>query len=964
MSSACSLHFHFIPYYTATMGEFSAAPAATVAEAARPAVTPVVESVSKPPLPEGEAISPAQERLFARWAAQDAQKLRQQINIDAARTDEEARKAAAASIADATETAREVLLNQLQTEDEGFATTIAADVASYQATIDGSRAATATVVESATTKNATQAQTEAAQKPLSEEEALRERIRNAPTLYDRVRTETRAAPSVTTVPTESAQAAPTVTIDQLTQRLNMQVPSEEAPRTTAVPDVQPLPLPKNNRPQENPMSDFLRTRDEKRAKMGIKPPVPVPGSTPEQASPAASPSTSESAIPNNTVTEPESIDTSRNTDQAVTTEQAKGKLGRAGERLKGAVGRIRSAATPTTTEGTISNTPVDTDLKSEPAPDGAKETPQKERKTVREIVQSTEFHTSTYKLPIPMGINERGKPVIAALEKLPHVLIAGQSRQEVAHMVSSIAESLTAQKTPEELQLVIINTQKEPSLDRYEGTPYLLTPAVHDADQGAAMLDSISEVMERRYLAIQEKGYKNIDAFNKTAENADKLPSIVVVVDDLKSIMMAQPDIAEPAITRLAAKARAVGIHLVISTNQPSVDSVTGLIKANIPSRIAFATDSDFSSRIVLDAKGAEDLAEPGEMLYLPYDQGKPTKILSTLPSETPLPMRQPTGEAPPTHPTDILQRGKRTAEIMDNTPSERQAEVNTVMEAALNTLDTTSYVSISFLQRKLGIGYPRAVRLVDELEEQGLLEPDEQNGRSYRVHQDAVAQYRERQAALHEETAETNATTTAETLIPTAKSGPVSETEQPSIGPTLSEPSPESRGKPAYDLLDEELTAELANTDSTSERGRQLQREQMIRDAEKARQAAPTVVEATAAAPIPEAPANEPKQEGGFFGWIKRRFSGENKEKRQEAAGTPIGETVNPGPEPASTANHPAVSEEDAAAIAAQKQAEADREAAVKAEEEAKTQAKLLADAEAAWGNPLTQEQATDIAA
>jgi DNA segregation ATPase FtsK/SpoIIIE, S-DNA-T family len=362
---------------------------------------------------------------------------------------------------------------------------------------------------------------------------------------------------------------------------------------------------------------------------------------------------------------------------------------------------------------------------------------------LREVLESPPFRESKGKLRLGLGRDVDGKPRVGILEKMPHLLVAGQTGSGKSVCINTIIASLLYQCTPEELQLIMIDP-KMVEMAEYEGIPHLKYPVVVDlAEAGKVLLWAIEE-MERRYKMLSEIGFRNIETYNKAVPTlprqpnqpeAKPLPYMVIIIDELADLMMFAPDDVEPAICRLTAKARAVGIHLVVATQRPSVDVVTGLIKANMPSRIAFAVSSQIDSRVILDTGGAENLLGRGDMLYLPYDQGKPLRAQGTWVGDEEISAlihfwkKQGGPKYVEKSEIEALMLKQEAADAEKN--GDRQSPL---MDKAIAVLGTTSFVSISFMQRKLGIGYPRAARLLDELEERGYVEPDEANGRSYKV--------------------------------------------------------------------------------------------------------------------------------------------------------------------------------------------------------------------------------------
>ncbi|CAA9280453.1 MAG: DNA translocase FtsK [uncultured Chloroflexi bacterium] len=368
---------------------------------------------------------------------------------------------------------------------------------------------------------------------------------------------------------------------------------------------------------------------------------------------------------------------------------------------------------------------------------------------LREILEAPQFRESKSKLRLALGRDVDGKPRVGALERMPHMLIAGQTGSGKSVCVNTIIASLLFQCTPDELQLLMIDP-KMVEMAEYEGIPHLKYPVVTDlAEAGKVLLWAIEE-MERRYKMLSELGFRNIESFNKAVPTLPRqegkpapkpLPYMVIIIDELADLMMFAPDDVEPAICRLTAKARAIGIHLVVATQRPSVNVVTGLIKANTPSRIAFAVSSQIDSRVILDTGGAENLLGRGDMLYLPFDQGKPLRVQGTWVSDEEL------GELIHFWKRQGSPKYVEKAEIealmlkQDAADAEKNGDKQSpLLDKAVALLGATNFVSISYIQRKLGIGYPRAARLLDDLEERGYVEPDEANARSYRVLHGAIA--------------------------------------------------------------------------------------------------------------------------------------------------------------------------------------------------------------------------------
>ncbi|HVG96331.1 MAG TPA: DNA translocase FtsK, partial [Chloroflexota bacterium] len=375
---------------------------------------------------------------------------------------------------------------------------------------------------------------------------------------------------------------------------------------------------------------------------------------------------------------------------------------------------------------------------------------------LREMLESPQFGEAKSRLRLALGRDVDGKPRVGEMAKMPHLLIAGQTGSGKSFCVNSIIASLLFQCTPDELNLLMIDP-KMVEMAQYEDIPHLRYPVVVDlAEAGKVLLWAVEE-MERRYRLMAEAGFRHIDSYNKSlaasaaggprpdwiaagAPLPKPFPFLVIIIDELADLMMFAPDDVEPAICRLTAKARAVGIHLVVATQRPSVDVVTGLIKANMPSRIAFAVSSQIDSRVVLDMAGAESLLGRGDMLYLPYDQGRPLRAQGTYVSEDDIAKivhfwkKQGSPQYVEKDEIDAL-----TLKLESQEAEKGADKTSPLLERALALLQHTNYVSVSYLQRKLAVGYPRAARVLDELEERGLVEADEGNGRSYRVISEAV---------------------------------------------------------------------------------------------------------------------------------------------------------------------------------------------------------------------------------
>jgi S-DNA-T family DNA segregation ATPase FtsK/SpoIIIE len=366
---------------------------------------------------------------------------------------------------------------------------------------------------------------------------------------------------------------------------------------------------------------------------------------------------------------------------------------------------------------------------------------------LREVLESPQFLEHKGRLRLALGRDVDGIPRVGDLTRMPHLLIAGQTGSGKSGCVNAIIASLLFQATPDELNFIMIDP-KVVELAEYDGIPHLRYPVVVDLAEAGKVLLWVVEEMERRYRVMAEAGFRHIDAYNRSLATRPPpapggpppkpFPYLVVLIDELADLMMFAPGDVEPAICRLTAKARAVGIHLVVATQRPSVDVVTGLIKANMPSRIAFAVSSQIDSRVILDMAGAESLLGRGDMLYLPVDQGKPIRVQGTWVTDEEISelVHFWKKQGSPQY-VDKAEIEALTLKVEEHEKgADRQSPL---LERALALLRSSSFTSVSHLQRKLGIGYPRAARLLDELVERGLLEAEEGGGRSYRVIHDAL---------------------------------------------------------------------------------------------------------------------------------------------------------------------------------------------------------------------------------
>ena len=359
------------------------------------------------------------------------------------------------------------------------------------------------------------------------------------------------------------------------------------------------------------------------------------------------------------------------------------------------------------------------------------EVPNKERAAVhlREILESDEFKENKSKLTIALGKDVAGKIQLADIAKMPHVLIAGSTGSGKSVCINTIITSIIYNAKPSEVKLVMVDP-KVVELSVYNGIPHLLIPVVTDPRKAAGALAWAVQEMDNRYNLFATKGVRDLKGYNKAIEKEQegngKLPQIVIIIDELADLMMVAAKEVEESICRLAQKARAAGMHLVIATQRPSVDVITGLIKANVPSRIAFAVSSQVDSRTILDSIGAEKLLGKGDMLYFPSGAPKPSRVQGAFVTdeevEKIVDFVKSNGTA--TYSEDILE----TIENNNKTDKELAQEASEDDEAdpflmdAIQTVIETGQASTSFIQRRFKVGYARAGRIIDQMEERGVI--------------------------------------------------------------------------------------------------------------------------------------------------------------------------------------------------------------------------------------------------
>ena len=351
----------------------------------------------------------------------------------------------------------------------------------------------------------------------------------------------------------------------------------------------------------------------------------------------------------------------------------------------------------------------------------AVEVPNDEWATVylREIFVSAEFAESKGKLPLALGKDVNGMPVVADLTAMPHLLVAGATGSGKSVGLNSMICSILYKATPADVRFLMVDP-KRLELSVYEGIPHLLSPVVTDAKEAAARLRWIVGKMDERYKALQLKQVRNIEGYNKAVPSEEKLPYWVVVVDELADLMMVSAGEVQTSLVRLAQIARAVGIHLIIATQRPSVDVVTGLIKANFPTRIAFQVASKVDSRTVLDGNGAEQLLGRGDMIYVPPGANKQLRVHGAWVSDDEV---KAVCEFLRTQGTAVYEEIVLPTEA-DAAEGGDAADRDDLYWDAVHLVIGQRQGSISFLQRRMRLGYPKAARFIDMMEQDRILGP------------------------------------------------------------------------------------------------------------------------------------------------------------------------------------------------------------------------------------------------
>ncbi len=350
---------------------------------------------------------------------------------------------------------------------------------------------------------------------------------------------------------------------------------------------------------------------------------------------------------------------------------------------------------------------------------------------LKELIASPEFKAEKSAIGVSLGKDISGSKVVVDLAKMPHLLIAGSTGSGKSVCVNSLILSLLFRASPKEVKLILVDP-KMVELNVYNGIPHLLIPVVTDPKKAAGALNWAVGEMLKRYEMFKEKGVRDFKGYNAALDEGEEaLPQIVIIIDEMADLMMTSPTEVEDAVCRIAQMARAAGMHLIVATQRPSADVITGLIKTNIPSRIAFAVAAAIDSRIILDTQGAEKLIGRGDMLYSPMGAPKPIRVQGCLVTddevERVVSFIKETSDFE--YDQEIQQEVDRNAKELANkgkkaTAADADGEEDEMLPAAIEVVVESGQASTSVLQRKLKLGYSRAARIVDQLEARGIIGP------------------------------------------------------------------------------------------------------------------------------------------------------------------------------------------------------------------------------------------------
>lgn len=345
---------------------------------------------------------------------------------------------------------------------------------------------------------------------------------------------------------------------------------------------------------------------------------------------------------------------------------------------------------------------------------------QKEVVGLKEMIASEEFMKSSKELPFVLGKSISGLPKVSAIEKMPHLLVSGATGSGKSVCINTIIMSILYKHSPDEVKLLLIDP-KIVELSIYNGIPHLIMPVITDPKKASSSLFWAIREMERRYKLFEENHVRDISSYRDLSEideNIEKLPYVVIIIDELSDLMMTAASEVEDYITRLAQKSRACGIHLIIATQRPTVDVITGTIKANIPSRIAFAVTSQIDSRTILDMSGAETLLGKGDMLFAPSDAMKPMRIQGAFVSDSEV--LRVVNYIKQTREEEYDKKAMETVE--EKTKIVENDDEDELIDEAIEIIINENTASVSLLQRKLKVGYARAGRIIDQLEARGVI--------------------------------------------------------------------------------------------------------------------------------------------------------------------------------------------------------------------------------------------------
>lgn len=348
------------------------------------------------------------------------------------------------------------------------------------------------------------------------------------------------------------------------------------------------------------------------------------------------------------------------------------------------------------------------------------EVPNKVKSSVlfKELITSEEYNNINSSVPLALGKDVSGNVIVSTIDKMPHLLIAGATGSGKSVCINTIIMSILYKSSPEDVKLLLIDP-KMVELSIYNGIPHLLIPVVTDAKKAAFALNWAVDEMEKRYKLFAQNNVRDMNSYNSKvkASNGEELPTIVIIIDELADLMMVSAQEIEDYICRLAQMARAAGMHLIVATQRPSVDVITGTIKANIPSRISFAVSSQVDSRTILDMAGAEKLLGKGDMLFYPSFYSKPSRLQGAFISDEEVEAVVNSLKA-----QDITDYNEDIIEIVESPREIQFNDSDDLLPTAIELVVGEGQASISLLQRRLKIGYARAARIIDEMEERGVI--------------------------------------------------------------------------------------------------------------------------------------------------------------------------------------------------------------------------------------------------